>query len=328
VVVAGLQTASNLAALGVDARPCDDVRSGLCTLVLSKGEHMLEEMPSGNTDPTAWVVETIARSCGSAQNSLGMPEDEPAFGAPLVGFAAGDDPLFEEFKQHIGASHWTPGEAFALAFPELTASAAELTVISWILPHTEQTKRDNRRETRLPAERWARAKFVGEQFNVALREHLVAALAEAGIAAVAPTRMPEWTKEETTSIWSERHMAYAAGLGTFGLCDGLITPLGKAMRCGSIVARLALAPTPRAYSDHHAYCDFFTEKGCAVCAGRCPVGAISERGHDKARCLAYLARVRRGFIEPHFGFSTDVCGLCQTDVPCESTIPGARQTLR
>jgi epoxyqueuosine reductase QueG len=29
---------------------------------------------------------------------------------------------------------------------------------------------------------------------------------------------------------SERHAAYAAGLGTFGLCDGLITSVGKAVR--------------------------------------------------------------------------------------------------
>jgi epoxyqueuosine reductase len=328
VVVADLKAVSDQATLGADAPPCDDGRNGLCTLVLSKGERMCTEVPSGNTDPAAWVTKTIAGSCGSAQNSLGMPEAEPAFGAPLVGFAAGDDPLFEEFKQHIGATHWTPREAFALAFPELTTRAGELTIISWILPQTEQTRRDNRRETSRPAERWARAKFVGEQFNVALREHLVAALDEAGIAAVAPTRLPEWAMEETTSNWSERHIAYAAGLGTFGLCDGLITPLGKAMRCGSVVARLALAATPRGYSDHHAYCGFFTGKRCAVCAERCPVGAISERGHDKARCRAYLAQVRREFIEPHFGFSTDACGLCQTNVPCESGIPGERRTPR
>ena len=94
-----------------------------------------------------------------------------------------------------------------------------------------------------------RAKFAGEQFNVALREHLVATLTGAGIAAVAPTRLRQWSMAPVTSNWSERHIAYAAGLGTFGLCDGLITPLGKAMRCGSVVARLRCArhapPLPR-----------------------------------------------------------------------------------
>jgi len=286
---------------------------------------MRMDVPYESSDLAVWVAETIAGFCGSAQNNLGMPEDEPVFDTPLVGFAAGDDPLFEALKLHVGASHWTPGEAFALAFPGPAAVAGELTVISWILPHTERTKRDNRGQTSLPAERWARAKFAGELFNSALREHLVAALDEAGIAAVAPTRLPQYVMEDATSNWSERHVACAAGLGTFGLCDGLITPLGKAMRCGSVVAGLALPATPRVYGDHHAYCDFFAGKRCAVCAERCPVGAISERGHDKAGCLAYLEQVRRELIEPQFGFPTDACGLCQTDVPCESHIPGLRQ---
>jgi epoxyqueuosine reductase len=286
---------------------------------------MRTDVPPLSADPAAWVAATIAGFCDSAQNSLGMPDDEPVFGTPLVGFAAGEDPLFEEFKRHVGASHWTPGEAFALAFPEPASAAGELSVISWILPHTKRTKRDNGRETSLPAERWARAKSAGERFNVALREHLVAAFDEAGIAAVTPTRLPQFLMEDATSNWSERHIAYVAGLGTFGLCDGLITPLGKAMRCGSVVARLALPATPRAYSDHHAYCDFFAGKRCAVCVERCPVGAISEQGHDKAKCLVYLEKVRRELIEPRFGFSTDACGLCQTDVPCESHLPALRQ---
>jgi epoxyqueuosine reductase len=280
------------------------------------------DIPSDSADLATWICEAIAGFCDSARNSLGMPQAEPAFAAPLVGFAAGDDPLFEEFKHHVGPSHWTPGEAFALAFPGVTASTTDLTVMSWILPHTRQTKRDNRRQTSLPAERWVRAKFAGEQFNIALREHLVAGLEKAGVAAVAPTRLPQWSMAAVTSTWSERHIAYAAGLGTFGLCDGLITPVGKAMRCGSIVACLSAQATPRPYSDHHAYCEFFSEKRCDACIERCPVGAISERGHDKDKCHAYLEQIRHEFIEPRFGFSTDACGLCQTKVPCESHLPG------
>ena len=284
--------------------------------------------PFDSAGRAAWIVETILTFCGSVGNDLGMPTGEPAFATPLVGFAAGDDPLFAELKRHVGPSHWTPAEAFALAFPKRAAATAELSVISWILPHTLQTRRDNRRQTRLPAERWVRAKFAGERFNVALRDHLVTVLTEAGVAAVAPTRLPQWSMAAVSSDWSERHIAYAAGLGTFGLCDGLITPLGKAMRCGSIVAGLSVAATPRPYEDHHAYCDFFSERHCAVCVDRCPVGAISEQGHDKDRCHAYLEQVRREHVEPRFGFSTDACGLCQTKVPCESHLPGRARPRR
>ena len=47
------------------------------------------------------------------------------------------------------------------------------------------------------------------------------------------------------SNWSERHIAYAAGLGTFSLSDGFITERGIAHRCGSAVVGLELPASPR-----------------------------------------------------------------------------------
>jgi len=44
--------------------------------------------------------------------------------------------------------------------------------------------------------------------------------------------------------WSQRHIAYAAGLGTFSLNDGFITTKGMAMRCGSVVTDALIPPSP------------------------------------------------------------------------------------
>ncbi|HTX68434.1 MAG TPA: hypothetical protein VMH50_04735 [Thermoleophilia bacterium] len=246
------------------------------------------------------------------------------FAAPLVGVAGGADPLFIDFKRHVGPDHWTPAEAFAAGFPRAAAAPEDLAVVSWILPHAEATRRANRRETVLPAERWALGKRNGEALNDALRDRVVGLLAETGVDAVAPVRLPAWSSGPVSSVWSERHAAYAAGLGTFGLCDGLITPLGKAMRCGSVVVRSDLAPTPRPCTDHHAYCLAYSEDRCRACAARCPAGAITATGHDKDACRAYLAKIRSEFVEPTLGISTDACGLCQTGVPCEDRVPARR----
>lgn len=64
-------------------------------------------------------------------------------------------------------------------------------------------------------------------------------------------------RQEVVETLSERHAAHAAGLGTFGLCDGLITPLGKAMRTGSVVVRAALPAKRSLYQDHRAYCLYY-----------------------------------------------------------------------
>jgi epoxyqueuosine reductase QueG len=265
------------------------------------------------------------------ENDLGMADRaEPAFAAPLVGFAAGDDPVWRSYKEHIGEFHWLPLEAFSQAFPEESAVPEDLTVIVWILPQTAATKQEYRKEKRLPSERWARARIMGENFvNNGVRRHLVHSLADAGIQSAAPMLLKSWERIESgrygyASTWSERHAAYAAGLGTFGLCDGLITPAGKAMRVGSVIARTKLPPSPRPYNSHREYCLFFNSGTCGACIKRCPTGALSGNGHDKRRCRDYLRQVTAPYVKAAYHFEGYGCGLCQVGVPCESGIPPRR----
>jgi epoxyqueuosine reductase len=274
-----------------------------------------------------WIRGIIEAFIASDENKLKNREDDPAWDMPLVGFSKGDDPIFTQFKEDIGSFYLTPIELFAKSFPGVSVTPDQLTVISWVLPHIEKTKLDNRKEKALPAERWARARIFGEEVNMKLRRHLVAALKEAGYEAVAPLDTPFFEGKVSerygmASTWSERHTAYASGLGTFGLCDGLITPVGKAMRVGSVVARVQVAVTGRPYTDHHAYCLWYAKGVCGKCVERCPVNAISrEKGHDKAPCREYIDGTTKAYVKSQFGFEGYACGLCQTGVPCESGIP-------
>ena len=280
-------------------------------------------------NPAAWMETTIKTFINSSpENSLKNKGNDRVWADPLVGFSSGNNPLYQEFKEHIGPFYWTPLEIFTKTFPRLKVRPHELTVISWVLPHIETTKSDNRKQTVYPAERWVRARMFGEDVNEKLRSHVVATLQEAGYEAIAPMLSPFFERKTSerygfASTWSERHATYASGLGTFGLCDGLITPRGKAMRCGSVVARIKIPPTKRPYNDHHAYCLFFTKGLCGECIPRCPVWAITEAGHDKVKCGNYLRSVVVDYAKSHFGLEGEAygCGLCQTGVPCESKIP-------
>ena len=262
----------------------------------------------------------------SPENTLQNETQDKAFDRPLVGFSRGDDPLYEAYKDHVGPFYMTPQELFTVTFRDFNIKAEELTVISWILPQTKVTKSDNRKETFYPSERWARARIFGEEVNEKLRKHVVMTLESEGIQTVAPALTPQFSmrispKYGFASTWSERHAAYASGLGTFGLCDGLITPVGKAMRTGSVVARIQVPPTPRPYTDHHEYCLFFTQGICKKCISRCPVGAITEAGKDKPTCYKHLFPTTKDYVTSEFGFDGYGCGLCQTGIPCESKIP-------
>lgn len=286
----------------------------------------MERMAS-EENSQSWIESVISDFLDkSPSNTLGGGFEEKAFDRFIVGFSSGDDPLFDSYKTYVGPFHWTPFEIFSLTFPELDVSPRDLTVITWILLQKEVTKEDNRKETRYPSERWARARIYGEEANKALRKHVADTLTGAGFHSLAPQLSTEWSVRESqeyvlASNWSERHAAFASGLGTFGLCDGLITPGGKAMRVGSVVARIQVPSTERPYVHHNEYCLFYSKGLCGKCMERCPVGAISEKGHDKIKCRSYIKPLTEAYVKSRYGFHGYGCGLCQTGVPCESKIP-------
>ena len=252
---------------------------------------------------------------------------------PLVGFASGIDPLFLEYKTLIGPFHLTPREVISAALKErgrplLFTEIEQISVISWVLPASEDIRKSNRQENQFPSKLWAYTRDFGEACNSALKKHLITFLEDLGHVAVAPTLSPtfQFIRDEKVgwaSPWSERHMAYACGLGTFSLNDGFITPKGMAMRLGSVVTLLKLTPSEKKYRDHRENCLQFRNGKCGKCIRRCPAGAITEKGHDKNRCYDYLRSDPLEAKSSEYGLKTPPhsCGLCQTDVPCEFEIP-------
>ncbi len=285
-------------------------------------------------NPARFLEESIkAYTLTSPLNRLPAFGSTPIFEEPLVGFADGDDPIFTEYKTIIAEFHLTPREALAWHLAEtLEDNPPELptvSVVSLALPIARETRLSNRRETKGPSLRWNHTRWQGQDFITEMTRHVVSLLEELGQHAMAPELAPFFKMRRLPdglgSVWSLRHIAYAAGLGTFGLSDGFITPKGVALRCASVVTDLKIPPTPRPYPDHRANCLFYATGSCGRCIERCPGGAISEKGHDKNRCLVVLIDEQKPWIDGVHGDgyigAYAGCGLCQTKVPCESRIP-------
>ena len=286
------------------------------------------------SNPSRFIEESIrAYVASSPANRLRSFGGTPIFDEPLVGFADGDDPIFTQYKTIVGEMHLTPREALQQRSTDTSGKdnheIPDIGVISWVLPITRETRLSNRRETRGPSLRWNHTRWDGQEFNLELSRHIVSLLEQLGHNAVAPEAAPFYTihrlPEGLIANWSQRHVAYAAGLGTFSLNDGFITPRGIAMRCGSVVTDLALPPSPRPYPNHLANCLFYVDGSCRRCIERCPDGAITEKGHDKEKCRHVLFVVQRPWMEGTHGEGYigryPGCGLCQVDVPCEDRIP-------
>lgn len=267
----------------------------------------------------------------SPLNLIPGEEKMTIFYRPLVKFADGDDSLFTRYKTIISPTHMTPREALALASGKTPEDLGEkISVISWVLPVHEKTRKSNRKETRLPSRLWSHTRWFGEKLNDALRHYVVDVLNEMGYLAVAPTASPYFKMESNEkgpySNWSERHIAFAAGQGSFSLSDGFITEKGIAHRCGSVVTNLPLPVTQRTAESPYANCLFYFDGSCGKCIARCPAGAISEKGHDKNKCSVYCGEIGYSAVirSGEYDLETSVagCGLCQTGIPCEKGIPG------
>ncbi|HZK86794.1 MAG TPA: 4Fe-4S double cluster binding domain-containing protein, partial [Syntrophomonas sp.] len=253
----------------------------------------------------------------------------PMWDAPLIGVAAGDDKYFDFLKEHIGEFHWSPIDAFKLKYGTAPGAApANLRVVSMAFPQTMETKKTQMVETRCPSKNWIVSRGEWEPLLKTFSGRLVSALETKGIRAVSIDLQPEFSVIKTgplglASTWSHRHYAYAAGLGTFGLSDGLITEKGKAVRFTSLIIEAPVEITERPYTGPYDWCLFYKNGSCGKCINRCPVQAISFEGHDKNSCLAY----EDYFAEHYWPEGLDKkdyilgCGLCQVGIPCQDKRP-------
>lgn len=253
----------------------------------------------------------ISKQIALSKSVIGMK----IFEAPIFGFGSTDDDYFKLLKNPS-----VIGEHFVLPKEWLPQSK---TVISFFLPFTSNVKDTNAVDMIWPSEQWLHGRIEGQAFLNKLNTHLTLELINAGYNSLAPS-MDErfWAKTALdnesshsevsfTSNWSERHVAFVCGLGTFGLSKGLITSKGVAGRFGSIVTELNLPGDKRPYEDIYEYCT-----RCGECVKNCPVNAISmDKGKNHKKCSDFLDKTAKKY-KPRYG-----CGKCQVGVPCESNIP-------
>jgi epoxyqueuosine reductase len=250
------------------------------------------------------LSEFVAGDPGNAMPAHGGMK---MYDAPLMGVASAADPYFWEFQKP-----GVVGPRFTLPQGWLPGAKS---VIAYFLPFTKAV-RDSNRAPGLPSEEWVSARIDGERFNDAVRAFLTRLLKGMGADALAPALDPRFGVEDRISNWSERHAAFAAGLGTFGLHRALITEKGSAGRLGSVVTTLELEPDRRSYDTYYAYCPFLSSGRCGACIRRCPPAAISREGKDHAVCNGYMDREITPRFAPRYG-----CAKCNVAVPCESRIP-------
>lgn len=217
---------------------------------------------------------------------------------PLIGFASAHDPLFKQMKEIIGPHHLHP--------TELLPNAE--TVIAFFLPFAKTIITANRKGPEVARE-WAVAYIETNKLIETISSELKNELAALGINVVTQPATHNFNEQDLTARWSNKSMAYVAGLGTFGINHLLITRAGCAGRFGSTVISAKITASPRPSIEN---CLYIRESKCQFCVKNCPTGALSIEGLDKQRCYSRLLEVDK--LLPDLGLC-DVCGKCAVG-PC------------
>lgn len=242
------------------------------------------------------------------------------FDDPIFAFGDADDKYFSRLKDPS-----IIGEHFNL--PKEWLSQAK-TVISFFLPFSKLVKNSNKQDKTWPSEGWLHGRIEGQALLNSLCLKINKELIKQGYRSIIPSLSKKfWSRSGYamnnqltvyqkpnlpvfTSNWSERHVAFICGLGTFGLSKGLITKKGIAGRFGSIITDLYIEPDLRKYEDSSEYC-----LKCGECIKQCPAHAISlEGGKSHFICSEFLDKIKVKY-RPRYG-----CGKCQVNVPCENGI--------
>ncbi len=251
------------------------------------------------------LIETIQTFVKEYQTA---PDIKTEWDCPLVGFASATDPLFSQLRSVASPTHAVPQDFL----PEAQ------TVIAYFIPFNHSVPRSNIK-ARNSSEAWAVAYIETNELIRHLSLHLEAYLSSEGFSSVVIPATHNWDEDKLISDWSHRHIAYMAGLGTFGLNNMLITDKGCCGRVGSFITSADIAPDSRKDQER---CLFKFDGSCGKCVERCVNEALFTDRFDRFKCYDMLLENEKRHRAVGYA---DVCGKCLVGVPCSYVNPAKRK---
>lgn len=220
---------------------------------------------------------------------------------PIVRFAGANDPGFARLREIVTSEHHLPMDFL----PEAK------TVISYFLPFKREIP-DGNLTGADASPQWAKAYLDTNRMSLFINERICDYLRLMGHAAASPADAGMISMENPRSRWSQRHVAYLAGHGTFGINNMLISDSGSAGRYFSVITAMPMRPDGIITEER---CLRKKCGACGVCIQRCPENALSEAGFDRFRCLERCLKNEARYP------GADVCGKCAVALPCSYRVP-------
>jgi len=214
---------------------------------------------------------------------------------PVIKYADAHSPLFDKLREIIDPDHHYPTDYL----PEATL------VLSYFMPFKKEIM-DSNTTGELTSPEWAAAYGATNTIAGYLNEKISEYIKELGYDACPPTDLGIVRAEQLRSRWSQRHVGYIAGQGTFGINNMLISDKGCAGRYYTVITTLPFEADAVVEEER---CLYKKDGSCRLCVERCPVNALQESGFVSYDCLDQCNK-----NEDIYGHGA--CGKCAAGMPC------------
>jgi len=224
---------------------------------------------------------------------------------PLVKFVSLKNMKLAWLKEAVSPDHYLP--------EDILAGAKSL--VCFFIPFHSDIVNSNAEAG--PASReWALAYIKTNDLIKTINDDFEKLFAARGYKAGKIPATHNFDKQKLISFWSHRHLAFLAGLGSFGINNMLITEKGCCGRIGTMVSDCECDTMPPLISKKE-FCLNRRNGGCGICRKKCEAGAygdVFDRRACYAQCLKNAERHK------DIGLA-DVCGKCLTGLPCSLAAP-------
>lgn len=215
---------------------------------------------------------------------------------PIIKYGDVKSPHFDELKELVDSNHYHP-------LDYLTSATV---VLSYFLPFSKSVMESNI-SGELISEPWALAYEHSNKMASYINDQLCKYINELGYDACPPRDAGMINDGYPRSCWSQRHVAYVCGHGTFGLNNMLISDKGCVGRYYSIITALPIEPDDVVTEER---CIYKRNGGCKLCVDRCVANALTVDGFERLKCLDQCN------VNEEIYPAAGACGKCVVGLPC------------
>jgi epoxyqueuosine reductase QueG len=225
---------------------------------------------------------------------------------PVIEIISAKDRKLKTLKKAVSVEHLMPYDIL----PDAKS------IISFFVPFRENIVKSNIKGT-MASEEWAIAYIQTNDLITTINNNIEGLMGKNGYTTGKIPATHNFDAQKLISNWSHRHIAYMAGMGTFGINNMLITENGCCGRFGSIIINYELHEYKKIKKPKEK-CLNKLDGSCGICQKKCVVNAYDNNSYDRHKC--YKQCLENAEYHKTIGYA-DICGKCLVGLPCSMKEP-------